>query len=89
MGFLVFTYIGIAAALIQVLLPVHHRLGPASAIAVGVLGSWGGALLASTVVRGGWTFFGLRAFVGSVAGSALAIAAFELAAEAYKRSEAR
>jgi len=88
-GFLVFSYVGIAAALGQILRPGRHQLGAASSFAVGGLGSWGGALLASTLVRGGWASFGLESLAGSVLGALASIAALELATRAYVESELR
>ncbi|HTT71686.1 MAG TPA: hypothetical protein VMG32_10730 [Anaeromyxobacteraceae bacterium] len=89
MGFLVFTYVGIAAALGQILRPGRHQLGAAASFAVGVLGSWGGALLASTFIRGGWASFGLESLAGSVCGALAGIVAMELAARTYVESELR
>ncbi len=87
MEFLVFTFVGIAAALAHVLLPGEHHVGAASAFAVGVAGAWSGALVASAFIQGGWAQFGLLALAGSIAGAAGSIAALEAAADAYVRGE--
>jgi uncharacterized membrane protein YeaQ/YmgE (transglycosylase-associated protein family) len=88
MDFLVFTYVGIAAAIAHTFIPSEHRVGAASSFALGVGGAWAGALLAGTLVRGGWAAFGMLQFAGSVVGSIATIAVFELVTERYKRREA-
>jgi uncharacterized membrane protein YeaQ/YmgE (transglycosylase-associated protein family) len=87
MEFLVFTLVGIAAALVHVMLPGEHHLGAASSFALGVAGAWGGALFASAFIQGGWANFGALAFVGSILGSVGTLAALELAADRYFRRE--
>ncbi len=87
MEFLVFTYVGLAAALLHILLPGEHHVGAASSFAVGVAGGWGGALLASAFVQGGWASFGLLAFAGALLGALGSILALEAAADAYLRRE--
>jgi uncharacterized membrane protein YeaQ/YmgE (transglycosylase-associated protein family) len=89
MEFLVFSFVGIAAALLHVMLPGEHHVGPISSLAVGVTGGWSGALLASAFILGGWASFGLLALAGSIAGAVVGIEALELAADAYLRSERR
>jgi len=87
MEFLVFTFVGIAAALVHIILPGQHHVGPASSFAVGVMGAWGGALLASAFIQGGWANFGLLSLAGSVLGAMGSIVALEVAADAYVRRE--
>lgn len=87
MSFFVLTCLGIAAAIIHLLLPGEHRIGPASAVAVGVLGSWNGCLVAQAFVRGGWIAFGPLGFAGAVVGAVGSITLVELAAQAYLRRE--
>ena len=89
MEFLVFTLVGIAAALVRIILPGEHHVGLASAFAVGVAGAWGGALLASAFIQGGWAQFGMLALAGSIAGAAGSIAALEMAADSHFRRENR
>lgn len=84
-----FTVVGIAAAVLHLLVPWEHHLGPASAFVVGVTGAWAGALLASTFVQGGWASFGLLALAGSAVGAVGSLVALEAAAHAYCRHERR
>ncbi len=82
MGFYLWTCIGIAVGIIHLMLPrVRRRVGAASAIALGVGGAWGGALLAATFVRGGWIFFGPLAVAGAIVGAVGAVVGIDLAAE--------
>ena len=87
MSFYVLTCLGIAAAIVHLLLPGQHRVGPTSAISIGILGAWSGCLVAQTFIRGGWIAFGPLGFTGVVAGAVGGIALCELAAEAYLRRE--
>ncbi len=84
MEFLVFTLVGLAAALVHILVHGAHRL-VVSAFAVGVLGAWMGALTAGTAVQGGWANFGALQFVGSVVGAVGSIEVLELVADVYAR----
>jgi hypothetical protein len=87
MSFYVWTCIGIAVGVVQLLLPGEHRLGAASSITLGVGGAINGALVAQAFVRGGWIAFGPLGLAGAVAGAAGAIALVELAARVYLRLE--
>jgi uncharacterized membrane protein YeaQ/YmgE (transglycosylase-associated protein family) len=85
MGFLTFTLIGIAVALLHVIIPGQHHVGPASAFALGIGGAWAGALFASAFVQGGWANFGWLSIAGSILGAAGSVASLELIADAYLR----
>lgn len=87
MEFLVFTYVGLAAALVHALLPRSRWVGPSSAIALGLTGGWGGALLAGTLIRGGWANFGALQLAGSIVGAVVAVEGVERLAVAYLRRD--
>jgi len=87
MEFLVFTFVGIAAALLHVLLPGEHHVGVASGLVVGVTGASSGALLASAFVQGGWAAFGMLALAGSIVGGVGSIAVLEAAADLHAQRE--
>lgn len=86
MDFALFTLIGLAAGLAHLFLPGEHRLGPASALAVGLAGAWNGALLAGAFVRGMLASLssGL-ATAGSIVGAVGAIAFLEVVTDVYLR----
>jgi thiol:disulfide interchange protein len=85
MDFLTFTLLGIAVALMHIVIPGQHHVGAASAFALGVGGAWGGALFASAFVQGGWANFGWLSLVGSIVGAAGGVVSLELIADAYFR----
>ena len=85
MSFFALTCIGVAAGFVHQLIPGERRLGPASAIALGVGGAWNGALFAATFSRSGWIAFGPLALAGAILGAAGMITAIELAARVYLR----
>lgn len=89
MEFLAFTLIGLGVALLHVVLPSEHRVGPASALTLGMLGAWGGALLSGTLHQGGWAIFGPLSAFGAAIGAAGAIAFFEIVAEVHVHREER
>jgi hypothetical protein len=86
MDFALFTFIGIAAGLAYICIPGQHRLGAASALVIGMLGAWGGAIAAAAPVQGKLASLssGL-ATAGSIVGSVGTLAFMELAIEAYFR----
>jgi uncharacterized membrane protein YeaQ/YmgE (transglycosylase-associated protein family) len=86
-GFLVFTLIGIGVAILHIVIPSEHRVGPASAFALGVMGAWGGALLAGAFHQGGWAMFQPVTLFGAAVGAALSIVLLEIAAEVHVRHE--
>ena len=86
MEFLVFTLVGIAAAVVHLMLPGQHRV-TASAFALGVFGAWGGALFAGVFHQGGWATFGTVTLLGAALGAAGSIALVELAADVHVRRE--
>jgi uncharacterized membrane protein YeaQ/YmgE (transglycosylase-associated protein family) len=88
-GFLVFTLIGIGVALLQIVIPGEHRVGPASAFFLGVVGAWGGALFLAAFHQGGWALFDPITALGAVVGAALSIVAFEIIAEVHLHREER
>lgn len=87
MSFFVLTWIGIAVGVLHLLIPGEHHVGAASALALGIAGSWGGALFAQTFVTGGWIEFGALAWGGALIGAVGAIAAIELAADRHVQEE--
>ncbi len=87
MGFLAFTFIGIAAALVHIVLPGEHHVGAASALAVGVFGAWGGGLFIAAFHQGGWTMFGTITVLGAALGAAGSIELLELVADAHFRHD--
>jgi len=86
MEFLVFTFVGIAAAIVHLMLPGQHRV-TASAFVLGVFGAWGGALFAGVFHQGGWAMFGDVTLLGAALGAAGAIASVELAADVHVRRD--
>ncbi len=84
MDFLVFTYVGVAAGLAHIVLSGAHRM-VVSAIAVGVLGAWTGALVAGTTVQGGWAHFGSLHLAGAIVGAVAAVEGLAFLADAYLR----
>lgn len=86
MDFALFTLVGIAAALAHLFMPGARRLGPASALAVGIAGAWNGALLASSFVRGMMASIssGL-ATAGSIVGAVGSLAFLEIVTDVYLR----
>jgi hypothetical protein len=84
MGFLVFTYVGVAAALIHLVVHRQRHL-VASAFAVGVLGAWSGALGAGAAVQGGWASFGGLHLAGAIVGAVVSVEGLERLADAYLR----
>jgi uncharacterized membrane protein YeaQ/YmgE (transglycosylase-associated protein family) len=89
MGFLVFTAIGLAIAMLHVVLPTEHRVGPVTAFFVGVFGAWSGALFLSAFHQGGWASFSLGSGAGAVIGAAASIAFLEVVAERWVHAEER
>ena len=86
MDFALFTLIGLAAALAHLWIPGEHRVGPASAFVLGVLGAWGGAIFAGAFVRGMLSSLssGLGT-VGSLMGAVGTLALMEVVADVYLR----
>jgi len=70
LAFYLWTCIGIAVGLLHLSLPGRFPFSAVAAIALGVAGAWGGALLASTVRQGGWALFGPLAVAGAIVGAA-------------------
>jgi hypothetical protein len=89
MDFFLFTVIGLAVAIVHVMLPSEHRVGPVSALVVGMLGSWGGGLFAASLVKGGWAILPTWSVVGCILGAVGAIAALEVCAERWAHREER
>ncbi len=87
MGFYLWTCIGIAVGILHLLIPGQHRVGPASAIALGIGGAWNGALVAAAFVRGGWAAFPPLALAGAIVGAVGTIAAMEIVAERWVASD--
>lgn len=84
MGFLVFTCVGLAAGVVHLVLGrARHMI--VSALGVGVVGAWMGALLAGTFVQGGWASFGALQLVGAIVGAVGSVEGLELVADAYLR----
>lgn len=81
MAFYVWTCIGIAIGIVHLLVPGRHRVGPASAIALGVVGAWNGALVVSALHQGGWIFFGPIALAGAIVGAVGAVAGIDFVAD--------
>ncbi len=83
MAFYVWTCIGIAVGIVHLLVPGRHRLGLASAMALGIVGAWNGALVVSAlgVRQGGWIFFGPIAVAGAIVGAVGAVAGIDFAAD--------
>ncbi len=88
MAFYLWTCVGIAIGIVHLMLPGIRRVGPASAIGLGVLGAWGGAMGLSTLVQGGWIFFGPIALAGAIVGAAGAVAGIDVVADRL-RDESR
>jgi uncharacterized membrane protein YeaQ/YmgE (transglycosylase-associated protein family) len=86
MDFALFTFIGIAAGLAHLWIPGEHRLGPASAFVLGILGALNGAIVAGAFVPGMLASLssGL-ATAGSIVGAVGTLAFMELAIDAYFR----
>jgi uncharacterized membrane protein YeaQ/YmgE (transglycosylase-associated protein family) len=89
MDLFTFTLIGIAVAFLHVFLPGQHRVGFASAIALGVFGALNGALIVSAFTRGGWAIHPPVALVGALVGAMVCIGAIELAADVHAAREER
>ena len=81
--------IGLAAAILHLIVRGEHRVGPTSAFALGIAGASAGALFAAAFVRGGWANFPPFALLGAAVGAIGSIVAMELCAEAYVRGEER
>lgn len=81
MAFYVWTCIGIAIGIVHLLVPGRHRVGLASAVALGVVGAWNGALVVSALHRGGWIFFGPIALAGAIVGAVGAVAGIDFVAD--------
>lgn len=86
--FIVWTWIGIIAWRVNVMLPgEHHRLRIA-AFALGLAGAWTGGYIAAMMLHGSLFSMDWRTVVGSVVGAAAQLAAFDLVARAVARQQA-
>ena len=90
MSFYVLTVVGIAVGLgFLAVRGEGARLGPASAIALGIGGAWNGALFAAAFRRGGWIALDGVALAGGILGAVGFVVAVELVADLYRRYERR
>lgn len=81
MAFYVWTCVGVVVGVVHLLVPGRHRVGPASAIVLGVVGAWNGALVVAALHQGGWIFFGPIALAGAIVGAIGAVAGIDVVAE--------
>jgi uncharacterized membrane protein YeaQ/YmgE (transglycosylase-associated protein family) len=86
MDFALFTLIGVAAALAHMWIPGEHRLGPTSALVLGMAGAWTGALVAGAFVPGmAASLSSGLATAGSVVGAVGTLGSMEVAIDLYFR----
>ena len=87
LAFLVWTWIGIVAWRVYVLVPGDHRRLRMWAFALGLAGAWTGGFIAAMVVHGRYFTMDWKTVVGSLVGAGIQIALFDLIARSVARDQ--
>lgn len=83
--FVVWTWIGIIAWRMNVMLPGDHRRLRAWAFALGLAGAWAGGFIAATLVHGSFFAMDWRTVTGCLVGATVQLVAFDFVARAIVR----